>query len=281
VEYQEILYEVEDPIATITLNRPKALNAWTNRMGSEVKHAFARAEADSAVVVIVLTGAGRGFCAGADLKGLSNLSQGGAMDDSETGGTKANDLKADPGDPSMGASFRGAHSYPMSIPKPVIAAINGPCAGMAVPIACYCDMRFAAESASFTTAFSKRGLIAEWGISWILTRLVGPAHAMDLLFSARKIDAAEAERVGLVNRVLPDAELLPYVKEYAREMAANCSPRSISIMKREVYQHMMESLDHAQRDSVKLMVESFKAPDFKEGVRSFLEKRPPKFDRLG
>jgi enoyl-CoA hydratase/carnithine racemase len=276
VEYQQIQYKVEDPIATITLDRPKALNAWTNQMGSEVKHAFARAEADPAVVVIVLTGAGRGFCAGADLKGLSNISQGGAMEGGDTAS-----LDADPGDPTMGASFRGTYSYPMSIPKPVIAAINGPCAGMAVPIAAYCDIRFAGESASFTTAFSKRGLIAEWGISWILTRLIGPAHTLDLLFSSRKIDAVEAERMGLVNRVLPDAELMPFVRDYAREMAANCSPRSIAVMKREVYQHMMESLEHAQRDSVRLMFESFKAPDFKEGVESFLEKRAPQFDRLG
>jgi enoyl-CoA hydratase/carnithine racemase len=275
VEYQQIQYEVDDPIATITLNRPKVLNAWTNQMGAEIKHAFARAEAEPAVVVIILTGAGRGFCAGADLNILENVSEGGSE------AAVSSELDADPGDPTIGASFRGTFSYPMSIPKPVIAAINGPCAGMAVPIASYCDMRFAAQSASFTTAFSKRGLIAEWGISWILTRLVGPAHAMDLLFSSRKIDAVEAERIGLVNRVLPDGELLPFVKDYAREMAAGCSPRSIAIMKREIYQHMMESLEHAEKDSIQLMLESFKAPDFKEGVTSFLEKRPPRFDRVG
>jgi enoyl-CoA hydratase/carnithine racemase len=275
VEYQQIQYEVEDPIATITLNRPKALNAWTGQMAAEVKHAFAQAEADPAVVVIVLTGAGRGFCAGADLNSLASMTEGGREP------AAASELDADPGDPSFGPSFRGAYTYPMSIPKPVIAAINGPCAGMAVPIASFCDMRFAGESASFTTAFSKRGLIAEWGISWILNRLVGPAHAMDLLLSSRKIDAAEAERIGLVNRVLPDDELLPYVKEYAREMAANCSPRSIAVMKRQVYQHMTESLEDAQKDSVRLMFESFKAPDFKEGVESFMEKRPPQFERIG
>ena len=276
MEYQQIQYKVEDPIATITLDRPKALNAWTNQMGSEVKHAFARAEADPAVVVIVLTGAGRGFCAGADLKGLSNISQGGAMEGGDTAS-----LDAGPGDQAMGAALRGTYSNRMAMPKQVIAAINGPCAGMAVPIAAYCDIRFAGESASFTTAFSKRGLSDEWGISWILTRLIGPAHTLDLLFSSRKIDAVEAERMGLVNRVLPDAELMPFVRDYAREMAANCSPRSIAVMKREVYQHMMESLEHAQRDSVRLMFESFKAPDFKEGVESFLEKRAPQFDRLG
>lgn len=274
MEYQEIEYEVEEPIAIIALNRPKALNAWTDRMGAEVRHAFARAEADRNVVVIILTGKGRGFCAGADLNNLDDLSEGRAKR------SDLSELDADPGDATMGEAFRGTYSYPMSIPKPVIAAINGPCAGMAVPIASFCDMRFASESARITTAFSKRGLVAEWGISWILTRLIGPAQAMDLLFSARKIDGAEAERIGFVNRVLPDDELMPFVKEYAREMALNCSPRSIAAMKRQVYQDMKEGLDDAQKNAVQLMLDSFKAPDFKEGVKSFMEKRPPQFDRI-
>ena len=209
MEYSEILYEVADPVAIITLNRPQALNAWTNRMSAEVKHAFAQAEADDRVVVIVLTGAGRGFCAGADLMVLQSLSEGGAA------GGVSDELAADPGDAGMGASFRGTYSYPMSIAKPVIAAINGACAGMAVPISLYCDLRFASDRAVFTTAFSKRGLIAEWGISWILTRLVGHANALDLLFSSRKCDAHEAERMGLVNKVLPHDELLAFVMEYA------------------------------------------------------------------
>lgn len=275
MEYQDIIYEVSDPIAKIILNRPKKLNAWTDQMGREVKHAFAQAEADPAVVVIILTGAGRGFCSGADLSGLQKLSAG-ERSEAARGG-----LDADPGDPKMGGSFRGTYSYPMSIAKPVIAAINGPCAGMAVPIACYCDIRFAAESASFMTAFSKRGLVAEWGISWMLERLVGPARALDLLFSSRKVSAAEAERIGLVNKTLPDDELMPFVEEYARELASSCSPRSMAMMKREVYQHMMESLEHAQRETLQDMFESFKAPDFKEGVASFMEKRAPKFSRIG
>ncbi len=275
MQYEEIIYEVADPIAKITLNRPKRLNAWAHRLGAEVKHAFARAEADPDVVVIILTGAGRGFCSGADLSTLKAISVG------EVGEQSSQGLDADPGDPEMGGSFRGRYSYPMSIAKPVIAAINGPCAGMAVPIATYCDIRFAAESASFMTAFSKRGLVAEWGISWMLTRLVGPAHALDLLYSSRKVSAAEAATLGLVNKTLPDDELMPFVEEYAREMANSCSPRSMAMMKREVYQHMMESLEHAQQEAVEHMLESFDAPDFKEGVNSFLEKRPPKFARIG
>jgi enoyl-CoA hydratase/carnithine racemase len=274
IDYEQILFEVEDPVATITLNRPQVLNAWTNRMASEVRHALARAEEDERVVGIVLTGAGRGFCSGADLKNLKGLSEGGGMDQAPPG------LEADPGDPAVGESFRGTYTYPMSIRKPVIAAVNGPVAGMAVPIALACDLRFASDRASFTTAFSRRGLVAEWGIAWLLPRLVGPAHALDLLFSARKIDAAEAERVGLVNRVVPHDELVKFARAYVEELADNCSPTSLAIMKRQVYQQLTSELGPAEKEAIQLMVESFSRPDFREGVTSFLEKRKPRFPRI-
>jgi enoyl-CoA hydratase/carnithine racemase len=273
--YEEIVYEVEEPLATITLNRPQALNAWTNRMGAEVKHAFAAAEKDPRVVAIILTGAGRGFCAGADLTQLQSISAG------EGAGPDAGErLEADPGDPAFGDDFRGHYTYPMSIPKPVIAAINGPIAGMAVPIALACDIRFASDQATFTLAFSKRGLIAEWGVSWLLGRIVGPAHALDLLFSSRKFDGTEAERIGLVNRAVAHDELMKTVREYALELASQCSPTSMAIMKRQVYQQLTASLGPSEKESVRLMLESFGRADFREGVTSFLEKRPPKFPRL-
>jgi enoyl-CoA hydratase/carnithine racemase len=272
--YEEILYEVKDPVATITLNRPAQLNAWTDRMAAELKHAMARAEADPQVVVIVVTGAGRGFCAGADLKRLHAISVG------NRSSIVAPELAADPGDPEVGDSFRGTYTYLMSIRKPIVAAVNGACAGMAVPISLCCDVRFASDRAVFTTAFSRRGLVAEWGLSWLLPRVVGPAHALDLLFSARKVDAAEAERIGLVNRVVPHDELAPFVRAWAEDVAAHCSPASMRIMKRQVYQNLTDSLGDAERESIRLMIESFDRPDFKEGVTSFLEKRNPSFGRV-
>jgi enoyl-CoA hydratase/carnithine racemase len=271
--YQEILYEVEDPIATIKFNRPDRLNAFTNRMGDELKHAIARAEADPDVVVIVITGEGRGFCAGADLKGLEAISEGERME-------RGADLEADPGDPSM-EHFRGPYAYMFSVRKPIVAAINGPIAGLGFAIAMFADMRFASERAVFTTAFSRRGLIAEWGIGWTLPRLVGAAHALDLLFSGRKFDAAEADRIGLVNRVLPHDELLPFVHDYVRELAENASPTSMAVMKRQVYTRLTSELGPAMDEAIALMTESFGRDDFKEGVQSFLDKRPPRFKRVG
>ena len=272
--YEQILYSVEDPVATITLNRPERLNAWTDKMGAEVRHAVAQAEADQSVVGIVITGAGRGFCAGADLKGLQAITVG------ERGAASSSPLDARPGNPAMSEGFRKHYAYLMAVRKPVIAAINGPCAGMAVPIALFCDLRFASESATFTTAFVRRGLIAEWGLSWTLPRLVGTAHALDLLLSGRVIDAREAERIGLVNRVIPGDKLVAHCQDYVRELAANSSPASMQVMKRQVYEQLTGELGPAQEDAVRLMVESFSRPDFKEGVQSFLERRPPKFPRV-
>ena len=272
--YEQILYEVDDPVATITLNRPEALNAWTTRMAAEVRHAVAEAERDPAVVGIVITGAGRGFCAGADLNMLAGIADGAG-----TGGGN-DDLAADPGQADWGDDLRGEYTYLMSVPKPIIAAINGPVAGMGVPIALSCDLRFMAETAVLTLSFSQRGLVAEWGSSWLLPRLAGPAVALDLLFSSRKVGGEEAERLGLVNRVLPAADVAAAAQDYVRDLAAKCSPTSLAIMKRQVYQQLHAGLGPAERESQTLMVESFSRPDFREGVQSYMEKRPPKFARL-
>jgi len=275
--YEHILYDVEEPMATIRFNRPAQLNAFTNQMGDELKHALAEAERDERVVAIVLTGEGRGFCAGADLKGLQGMGEG---DASAMGQGSAELAKAaQPGDPSM-QGFQGPYAYMMAVRKPIIAAINGPSAGLGFAISLFADMRFASDRAVFTTAFSQRGLIAEWGIGWNLPRLVGPAHALDLLLSARKIDAAEAGRIGLVNQVLPHDELIPFVKNYVQHLADMVSPASMAVIKRQVWENLETDLDPALRESIDLMRQSFDRPDFKEGVQSFLEKRPPKFARI-
>ena len=273
--YEEITYEVDDPVATITLNRPHVLNAWTETMGLEVRDAVGRAERDKAVVGIVLTGAGRGFCAGADLNVLQGLSKG-----ERAGAAGPRDVPL-PGDSSWGDDLRGSYTYFLSVPKPVIAAINGPCAGMAVPIVLACDLRFMAEDTVLTTAFSERGLVAEWGISWLLPRLVGPAAALDLLFSARKITGSEAAAMGVVNAAMPVGEVLSHAQDYVRSLAARCSPASMAIMKRQVYQQLHAGLGPAENGAQALMLESFGRPDFAEGVTSFVERRPPRFARLG
>ena len=274
--YEEIIYQVDDPVATITLNRPHALNAWTDRMGLEVRHAVAAAERDSRVVGIVITGAGRGFCAGADMNRLSAVSAG-----TYAAEALPDDLASDPGDPSFGDDLHlGTHTYLLSVPKPVIAAINGPVAGMAVPIVLACDLRFMATDAVLVTAFAQRGLVAEWGISWLLPHLVGPAVALDLLFSSRKVTGAEAAALGLVNAALPREQVLGHAQQYVRDLAATSSPTSMAIMKRQVYQQLHAGMFEAEREARLLMRESFERPDFREGVSSFVERRPPVFERL-
>jgi enoyl-CoA hydratase/carnithine racemase len=184
-----------------------------------------------------------------------------------------------PGDATWGEDLRGTYTYLLSVPKPVIGAINGAVAGMGVPIALSCDIRFMNEDAVVTTSFAQRGLVAEWGLSWLLTRLVGPAHALDLLYTARKVKGEEAARIGLVNRALPAEDVLPAAQDYVRELAMSSSPTSMAVMKRQVYSELHAGLGAAERHAIDLMKESFTRPDFAEGVRSFLERRPPEFPR--
>jgi enoyl-CoA hydratase/carnithine racemase len=175
------------------------------------------------------------------------------------------------------AGFQRRYSYFPSIQKPILAAINGPCAGLGFVLSLYCDLRFASDTARLGTAFSRRGLIAEHGIAWMLPRLIGPAHALDLLLSARMIDAAEAARMGLVNSVIPAGQLLPQVRAYAAELGTMVSPRSMSVIKQQVYDALMETLEEATVAADKAMLESFDSQDFKEGVAHFVEKRAPAF----
>src|SRR5580704_7776695 len=198
---QETIYRVADRVATLTLNRPDKLNAWTAVMEREVRAAMGEAERDENVRVIVLTGAGRGFCAGADMSLLSAVAEKG-LDEAR----RAQAVQSTSGtDDGARRDFQKKYSYVPAVTKPVIAAINGPVVGLGLVIALYCDLRLASDAARFGTAFAQRGLIAEYGMAWMLPRLVGHANALDLLFSARMIDTAEAFRIGLVNQVLPQA----------------------------------------------------------------------------
>jgi len=270
---QETIYQVADRVATITLNRPDKLNAWTAVMEQEVRSAVEDAERDDNVRVIVLTGAGRGFCAGADISLLSSvaehgLDEGGRAQVLYNSGVERGGVRPD---------FRRKYSYFLAVRKPIIAAINGPVVGLGLVIALYCDLRFASDAARFSTAFARRGLIAEYGMAWMLPRLVGPAHSLDLLFSARMIDAAEAKRMGLANQVFPHDVFNDKVREYASDLACNVSPRSMSVIKRQVYDAMFQSLAEAFGLSEREMLASLQSEDFKEGVAHFLEKRAPAF----
>ena len=274
--YEEIRYEVDGPAAVITLNRPDALNALTNNMLEELKHALAEAEKDESVVGIVLTGEGRGFCAGMDMNALNSQASGGDL----SAGAERRKLDADPGDKSMGDNFTVAFTYILSIRKPVIAAVNGACAGLGMSIALLCDMRFGSENTRFITAFSQRGLVAEHGQSWILPRLIGSARALDLLWSSRKTGAEEAKEMGLLDRILPQDELVSATKDYIVQLAEASSPTSLMLMKQQVYRHLNMELGDAMKESNRLMAASLQRDDFREGVKSFLEKRPPEFDRI-
>jgi len=272
--YEQILYEVRDRIATVTLNRPDKLNAWTGVMGREVRQAMDEAARDETVRVIVLTGAGRGFCAGADMQMLSGIVD---------AGTAARVEDAPPARPApegeapIRPDFGGPYAYFPMVPKPIIAALNGATAGLGLVVSLYCDLRIAADSAVFTTAFSRRGLIAEHGVSWMLPRLVGLPHALDLLLSARKFTAQEALAMGLVSQVHPAAALMDGVRAYARELAELVSPRSIRVMKRQLWEAQFQTLAEATAVGNEEMRRSFGAEDFKEGVAHFVEKRAPRF----
>ncbi|MFD2676904.1 enoyl-CoA hydratase [Camelimonas lactis] len=270
--WTEILYDETDRVATVTLNRPDRLNAWTRHMEGELRQAMEQAAADDAVRAIVITGAGRGFCAGADMNLLSGISSG----EQQGGGAAEDDARASNGGDGIDANFNRRFSWMLRVPKPVFAAVNGPIAGMGVCFASFCDFRYVAEGAKFTTAFARRGLIAEHGVSWMLPRIVGLTNALDLLMSARTVEAKELERLGFA-RLLPQEGFLDAVRAVARELTTNASPRSIGVMKRQVYDAMFQNLDEAWDVADREMVASFSSEDFKEGVAHFVEKRAPAF----
>ena len=259
----EIVYEVDDPVALITLNRPETLNALTYPMLSAFREAIDKAAHDQRVVGIVITGAGRGFCSGLDSAALQATTTAGSSSRPRTD------------------SVPGIFTYLLEVPKPIICAVNGVAAGGGFVLTVMSDIRIASTSGSFVTIFSKRGLIAEHGTTWMVPRLVGAGAALDLLWTSRKIDAAEAFRIGLVQQVVEPDELLAVARRYIVELAENVSPASLADTKRLVYSHLGLGYPEALRDTDEVQYAALDRVDAKEGAAALMEKRAPNFPRLG
>ena len=262
-----VLCEITDSgVAVLTFNHPERMNAWGGGMATAFYSCLDRTEADPAVRAVVVTGSGRAFCAGADMGDLSTIR---STTVDTAGDTDVDKLVGE----------RHPH-FVTTLRKPIIAAINGACAGIGLTQALMCDVRFAVRGAKFTTSFARRGLIAEYGISWILPRIVGAGAALDLLLTGRVFLAEEAAELGLVKEALPAEELLPRAIAYAEDIAANCAPSSLAVIKQQVYADTMRDVFEASAVAEKLMQESMLRPDFIEGITSFFEKRPPNFPPL-
>jgi enoyl-CoA hydratase/carnithine racemase len=258
------LLEIEGGVAVITFNRPESNNGWTGALEQAYYDRLQQCEEDDAVKVIVVTGAGRSFCPGADMNMLAGATTGAGLGNSGDAAQPVGRTKQ-------------PITYPITLTKPTIAAVNGACAGVGLVQALMCDLRFAADGAKFTVAFARRGLIAEYGSAWLLPRLVGQSNALDLLMSSRVVLADEAKSMGMVNRVVPKEHLLDEAKAYAHDLATNCSPTSMAVMKQQVARAWHMEFGAAMEEAHRLMTASLQKPDFVEGVTSFLQKRPPSF----
>ena len=265
----EILFETMGRVALIRLNRPPQLNALTYRMLADIRRLVGEAEKDPEVTAIAFVGEGRGFCSGLDAEVLRQTTAAGESRPSDrTGAERAETARADP---------PGMFSYLPFVSKPVISAVNGVAAGGGFILAMMSDLRFGSEAASFTTVFSKRGLIAEHGASWVLPRLVGPSRAMDLLWSSRRVTADEALRIGLLDRVVPQEALLESLVAYVDDLAAQISPSAIAVIKSQVWRHLSEPLLPALADADRLTQAQLKHPDAYEGAMALIERRAPNF----
>ena len=255
-----VLAERHGSVLLLTLNRPEKLNAWNNALEDRYFDLLDEADADPEVRAIVVTGAGRGFCAGAD---MSDLQQVDKLDENGL------PMRARP------------KNHPLSVRKPLIAAINGAAAGLGLVEALFCDVRFAAAGAKLTTSFARRGLIAEYGAAWLLPRLVGQSRALDLLMSGRVVRAEEAADMGLVDRVVAPEDVVGAALAYGQDLAAHCSPWAMSTIKSQVYRSFETTFGEAVEDADRLMQTSLLGPDVREGVTSYLEGRAPAFAGLG
>jgi enoyl-CoA hydratase/carnithine racemase len=259
---------VSDGIATLWLNRPQRMNAWTGRMHTEYRWLLAQLDKDPAVAAIVVTGRGRGFCVGGDAEALAGHARKGGYDP----GTPAE--MAQPGY-GVAAEFEASFAYQFGLSKPIVAALNGPAAGVGLALACFADLRFAAAGARFTTAHGKLNLPAEYGLSWLLPRMIGLTRANDLLLSSRVFEAEEAKALGLVNDVFPVEEVLPRTYAYVRQLIATVAPNSLRQTRWQIYRDLHRDAAGSVRASEALINEMMREPDYGEGVAAFLEKRPP------
>lgn len=269
MELKTTQYNVDATTATITLSRPHKRNAWTGRMHTEYRHCLSLAEADTAVRVIVVTSdpEGKAFCAGADLGGLEKISEKGEYD------AGIDDTIAMPGY-GIAKEFDATFAYHFGLSKPTIAAINGAAAGVGLVLAAYCDLRFAVEGAKFTTAHGRFNFAPEYGLSWLLPRLIGITHANDLLLSSRVFTTEEAMAMGFLNRRLPPSELMNAVYDYAQMLAESCSPSSVRESKRQLYLDQHRSAAVSVQESERLLHEMARHPDYAEGIAAWMEKRP-------
>jgi enoyl-CoA hydratase/carnithine racemase len=264
MSYRDIELTIDDPVAVLTLNRPEKLNAFTYATLGEIRSAIDACAKDRRVVGIVITGNGRGFSAGLDANTLAEVTAAPAP------------ARAKTPDP-----LPGIFSYLLHVPKPIIAAVNGVAAGGGLILALMSDLRIASEKASFTTVFLKRGLIAEHGSSWLLPRMVGVGRALDLLWMSDRIDAAEAQRCGLVQSVVAHDQLLQTACDYVRRLAVTASPAAIAETKRLLYRHLGTGYVEALQEADAVQWKFVTAPDAREGATALLEKRAPQFMRLG
>ncbi|WP_163760556.1 enoyl-CoA hydratase [Mycobacterium botniense] len=252
-------------VAVLTLNRPERLNTWGGDVAGAFYSSLERADADPAVRVIVVTGRGKAFCAGAQLGAMAAVGE--SLDNIEQ--RNLSELVGD----------RQPH-FLTTLRKPVIAAINGACVGIGLTVALMCDVRFAAAGAKFAASFARRGLVAEYGVSWILPRLTGWGVALDLLLSGRTFLADEALQLGLIKEVVAPEQLLQRTLDYAEDIARNCSPASLAVIKCQAYGDARRTVEEATALAETLLQQSLQRPDVIEGITSFLEKRAPNFPEL-
>ncbi len=270
LELKTTLYEVTGGVATLTLSRPHRHNAWTGRMHTEYRHLLACAEADPQVRVVIVTGEGRAFCVGGDAKALDGHAERGAYD----AGTEP-----DIDNPGYGVrpEFDTDFAFQFGLTTPIVAAVNGAAAGVGLAVVAYADLRFASKGAKLTTAHGKLGLPAEYGLSWMLPRLVGPTRANDMLLSSRAVTTDEAADWGLFNAVVEPDELMPTVRRYAHDLASQVAPSSLRVTKRQIALDLLRDVGASVDEAAVLLNQMMGDADYREGVAALTEKRRPRF----